>query len=93
VTVSVHRRHRDAVLAVRDTGIGIPQDDLARIFDRLYRVDHARTREKGGSGLGLSIAARAAASLGGRIDVESAPGRGSEFRLVLPAHGRRLALR
>lgn len=88
VAVSTRRRHGDALLSVRDTGIGIPAEDLPRVFDRLYRVDDARTRESGGSGLGLSIAARAASSLGGRIEVQSAPGRGSEFRLVLPASGR-----
>lgn len=89
VTVAVERRQRDAVLAVRDTGIGIAPDDLPRIFDRLYRVDDARTRASGGSGLGLSIAARAASSLGGRIDAESAPGRGSEFRLTVPLPNRK----
>jgi two-component system sensor histidine kinase BaeS len=74
-----------AVIAVRDTGIGIAPQHLDRIFDRLYRVDEARDRATGGSGLGLAIARRAAQSLGARIEVESTPGHGSEFRLLLPA--------
>ena len=72
------------VIAVRDTGIGIAPQHLERIFDRLYRVDEARDRATGGSGLGLAIARRAAQSLGARIEVESTPGGGSEFRLLLP---------
>lgn len=80
------RRRRSAVLvAVRDTGIGIAPQHLERIFDRLYRVDEARDRATGGSGLGLAIARRAAQSLGARIEVESKPGGGSEFRLILPS--------
>ena len=72
------------MVAVRDTGIGIGPEHLDRIFDRLYRVDEARDRATGGSGLGLAIARRAAQSLGARIEVESTPGQGSEFRLLLP---------
>jgi signal transduction histidine kinase len=75
------------VIAVRDTGIGIAPHHLERIFDRLYRVDEARDRATGGSGLGLAIARRAAQSLGARIEVDSAPGAGSEFRLLLPPAG------
>lgn len=72
-------------VAVSDTGPGIPADHLPHIFERFYRVDRARSRATGGAGLGLSIAAQAAALLGGRIDVESEPGRGSRFTLVIPA--------
>jgi signal transduction histidine kinase len=75
---------RQLLLAVRDTGIGIAPEHRERIFDRLYRVDEARDRVSGGSGLGLAIAQRAARALGGRIEVESEPRAGSEFRLVLP---------
>ena len=84
--VEVHvRRHRDrVVLAVRDNGVGIAPEHQQRIFERLYRVDTARNRATGGSGLGLALAHRAAQSLGGHIELESTPGRGSEFRLVLP---------
>jgi signal transduction histidine kinase len=73
------------IIAVRDTGTGITAEQLERIFDRLYRTDDARDRATGGSGLGLAIARSAARSLGARIEVDSQPGAGSEFRLVLPA--------
>lgn len=91
VTVWTARTQRTAVLGVRDTGIGIPEEHRARIFDRLYRADEARSRTTGGSGLGLAIAQRAAAALGGWLEVDSEPDRGSEFRVVLPrsAHGLR----
>lgn len=81
----------DLTLAVRDTGIGIAPEHVARIFDRLYRVDEARDRMSGGSGLGLAIAQRAAREIGGRIELSTVSGAGSEFRLVLPyrPHGRR----
>lgn len=80
------RRRRDTLtLSVRDTGIGIAPEHHQRIFERLYRVDRDRSRTTGGSGLGLAIAARAARNLGGRIELDSAPGRGSEFRLLAPA--------
>ena len=85
VQIRAGRRRSAAVIAVRDTGIGIAPSHLERIFDRLYRVDEARDRATGGSGLGLAIARRAAQSLGARIEVESKPGEGSEFRLFLPS--------
>jgi signal transduction histidine kinase len=85
VEIRPRRRRSAAVIAVRDTGIGIARQHLERIFDRLYRVDEARDRATGGSGLGLALARRAAQSLGARIEVQSKPGEGSEFRLILPA--------
>jgi len=85
VQIQAHRSRSVAVVAVRDTGIGIGPEHLDRIFDRLYRVDEARDRATGGSGLGLAIARRAAQSLGARVEVESTPGHGSEFRLLLPS--------
>ena len=84
VRIVAQRRRPAAVIAVRDTGMGIAPEHLERIFDRLYRVDEARDRATGGFGLGLAIARRAAQSLNGRIEVTSTPGEGSEFRLVLP---------
>lgn len=79
-------RHRDRLLlSVRDTGVGIAREHQRRVFDRLYRIDATRDRATGGTGLGLAIAARAARNLGGYIDLDSAPGRGSEFRAVMPA--------
>jgi len=73
-----------AWVTVTDTGIGIAPDHLARIFERFYRVDKARSRATGGAGLGLAIAAEAAARLGGRIRVASRLGEGSRFTLTLP---------
>src|SRR5574341_1673917 len=73
-----------AEIAVQDTGIGIPADTLPRIFERFYRVDQARSREAGGAGLGLCIAKTIAEAHGGRIEVQSTPGAGSTFRLLLP---------
>jgi len=87
VEIRAARRRRPpaVVIAVRDTGTGIAPEHLERIFDRLYRTDDARDRASGGSGLGLAIARSAAQSLGARIEVNSQPGTGSEFRLILPA--------
>jgi len=69
---------------VTDTGIGIPEGDLPRIFERFYRVDKARSRELGGTGLGLSIVKHIAQAHGGEVHVESALGEGSTFSLTLP---------
>ena len=91
VTVSLRIARREVTLAVRDTGIGIAPEHRARVFDRLYRVDEARDRASGGSGLGLAIAQSAARSLGARIDLDSEPGAGSEFRLTLPRQIRKSA--
>jgi signal transduction histidine kinase len=84
VRVSAERRGDRAMLAVRDSGVGIPAEEQPKIFDRFYRVDKSRGREGGGTGLGLSIALRAATAVGGRIEFDSEPGAGSEFRLTLP---------
>jgi signal transduction histidine kinase len=74
----------DAVIEIEDTGIGIADEDLPRIFDRFFRADRARSREVPGSGLGLSIARWIAETHQGRIEVESLLGAGSTFRIVLP---------
>lgn len=88
VDVVLRRRSDNLVVAVRDTGVGIAREHHDRIFERLYRVDVARDRSRGGSGLGLAIARRAAVALGGRLELDSTPGTGSEFRLVLPLRTR-----
>jgi two-component system phosphate regulon sensor histidine kinase PhoR len=69
---------------VRDTGIGIPQEELPRLFERFYRVDKARSRELGGTGLGLSIVKHLVRAQGGDVRVESDLGRGSTFLFTLP---------
>jgi two-component system, OmpR family, sensor kinase len=82
VIVSVERADGQAVLSVRDAGIGIDPDDLPHIFERFYRADYARSRQ--GTGLGLSIAQTLVERLGGHITAESTPGKGSTFRVRLP---------
>jgi two-component system, OmpR family, sensor kinase len=84
VTLDLLRRGEEAVLRVRDTGPGIPQEQLGRIFERFYRVDQPRSRQTGGTGLGLAIAQEVARAHEGRIEVESRLGAGSTFSLVLP---------
>jgi two-component system sensor histidine kinase SenX3 len=73
-------------ISVTDQGIGIPESDLLRIFERFYRVDPARSRQTGGTGLGLSIVKHVAAKHGGDVKVWSAENVGSTFTLLLPAH-------
>ena len=69
---------------VRDPGIGVPRADMARIFERFYKVDRARVRGRGGTGLGLSIARHVVESHGGRIWAESEEGSGSTFIFTIP---------
>jgi heavy metal sensor kinase len=84
VTLSLRRDTEWVRIAVSDTGIGIPAEDLPHIFDRFYRVDKARSRAQGGTGLGLSIARWIAEAHGGELAVESAVGVGSTFTITLP---------
>ena len=72
------------VIDVADTGIGIAADDLSRIFTRFFRVDKSRSRERGGSGLGLSIVKKLIEDHGGTVSVDSVPGKGSTFHVALP---------
>ncbi len=74
----------EIVIRVSDTGIGIPEAKLPRIFERFYRVDKARSKETGGTGLGLSIVRHVAENHGGRVTVESTFGEGSTFTVYLP---------
>jgi signal transduction histidine kinase len=84
VEVSLQSDGSRAICSVRDTGIGISDADLPHIFERFFRSDRARTREEGGCGLGLSIAEWIVRAHNGSIEVESVPGSGSTFRIVLP---------
>lgn len=85
IAVAVRSVNNQAIIEVSDTGPGIPLEERERIFERFYRIDKARSRESGGIGLGLAIARRSIEAQGGRIEIESAVGEGSTFRIVLPA--------
>ena len=84
IEVTARSNGHNVTFSVIDTGIGIPESDLERIFERFYRVDDARSREAGGTGLGLSIARHIVDAHGGRIWVESAIGHGSRFHFSIP---------
>ena len=85
--IRLHAQRRDGqvALSVSDTGIGIGEEDLPRVFERFYRVDKARSSELGGTGLGLSIVKHIAQLHGGRVEAESELGRGTTIRVLLPA--------
>jgi signal transduction histidine kinase len=87
VEIAVFAEGDSLVLRVSDTGIGIPREAQARIFERFYRVDKARSRERGGTGLGLAIVKHVAELHGGRVDVTSELGEGSVFTARLPSAG------
>jgi two-component system phosphate regulon sensor histidine kinase PhoR len=84
IAVMACSKGHDVIFSVTDTGIGIPESDLERIFERFYRVDSARSRDVGGTGLGLAIARHIVDAHGGRIWVESAIGQGSRFHFSVP---------
>jgi len=84
ISVSAYANGQTVTVQVTDNGIGIPKEDLSRVFERFYRVDRSRSREMGGTGLGLSIVKHVAQAHGGSVEVASTPGQGSTFRLILP---------
>lgn len=84
VYISTGLKDGQAFLTVADTGTGIPKEHISHIFERFYRVDDARRRDKGGSGIGLSIVRSIVVAHGGSIQVESEPERGSRFTVLLP---------
>jgi signal transduction histidine kinase len=85
VRIAWERSGREVIIRVIDSGVGIPADELPRIFERFYRVDISRSRSTGGAGLGLSIVRQLVAAHGGRVWAESAIGAGSTFSFTLPA--------
>jgi signal transduction histidine kinase len=87
VTLSMRRQAATVTIFVEDTGIGIPEEDQAKIFDRFYRVDKGRSREMGGTGLGLAIVKWIAETHGGSVKLESEIGKGSIFSVSLPLAG------
>jgi two-component system, OmpR family, phosphate regulon sensor histidine kinase PhoR len=85
VRVRAELRGGQVAIVISDTGVGIPSEDLPRIFERFYRVDKGRSRQVGGTGLGLSIVKHVAERMNGRVQVESQLGKGSTFTLILPS--------
>jgi signal transduction histidine kinase len=84
VDVELAVREAEAVITVRDTGIGVQDEHLPRLFDKFYQVDPSSTREYGGAGLGLAVSKALVEAHGGKIGVASRPGEGSEFYFTLP---------
>ncbi len=84
ITVSLNARDNNAILTIADTGIGIPADAIPHLFDRFYRVDKARERAAGGSGLGLAIVKASVDAHGGKVEIQSKEGQGSQFIISIP---------
>ena len=84
IRLGAERRDGEVALSVRDDGVGISQEDLPRIFERFYRVDKARSRQLGSTGLGLSIVKHIAQLHGGSVEAESELGKGTTIRVILP---------
>ena len=87
VTVRAIREDGSCEVSVEDTGPGIPPEHLPLVFERFYRVDPSRSRDDGGTGIGLAIARSIVDAHGGRIWAESGQGKGSTFRFILPMAG------
>lgn len=86
VTLGAEKVNQEVVFSVEDTGPGIPEEHLPHIFERFYRIDPSRSRQDGGTGVGLTIAKGLVEAMGGRIWAESRLGQGSVFRFTLPLY-------
>jgi two-component system phosphate regulon sensor histidine kinase PhoR len=84
VSILVSQTKENGIIAVSDQGVGIPKEDISRVFERFYRVDKARSRKEGGTGLGLAIVKHIAQVHNGWVEVQSQPGFGSVFSIFLP---------
>ena len=84
VSITLTSENGNAILTIADTGVGIPEADLTRVFERFYRVDKARNRDTGGSGLGLAIVKSIVETHNGTIEVSSELGEGTKFVVSLP---------
>lgn len=82
--IDISSDEKNAYITVRDSGIGIPQDQQERVFERFYRVDKSHSKESGGTGLGLSIVKHAVSYHNGTVSMKSEPGNGTEIRVALP---------
>src|SRR5205814_2650253 len=85
IDLDLSRHNGEVVCRVRDSGCGIPPDELARVFDRFYQVEKVVTRKSGGTGLGLAIVKNIVEAHGGRVWIESTFGKGTEVTFTLPA--------
>jgi two-component system phosphate regulon sensor histidine kinase PhoR len=84
VTIATNQEDPWALISVIDNGIGIAADQQSRVFERFYRVDKARSRDMGGTGLGLAIVKHLTQAFGGKVELTSQLGKGSQFRILLP---------
>jgi signal transduction histidine kinase len=84
IHIEAHTTDEGVLISVSDNGMGIPEDDLPRLFERFYRVEKARTSDAGGTGLGLAIAKEILDAHGGEIRVESVSGEGTNVHVLLP---------
>jgi len=84
VVLSADQSSEGVTITIEDTGIGIPEEALGRIFERFFRVDKARSKELGGTGLGLAIVKHIMEAHGGHISCQSTPGQGSRFSVLFP---------
>lgn len=84
IRIMLDKKINNVVLSIQDKGIGIPKDDIPNVFERFFRVDKARSRQTGGSGLGLSIAKAIIDAHGAKVDVQSEEGKGTTFRISFP---------